>query len=296
MTTYYVSPAGSDVTGDGSAGNPWASLTHAISQISAGDEIVILGNSGSPHTYTLTGLGTCPPCTIRGETSTGVEETGTRLVTLDGTGNTHQLTPSQAGSFTIKDLVLDTLSVDAEGALLHGLSGSDVDYALTRVRVVDLAVFSESGITSEIGGLIGTDRNNGGSACDAVLDRCEIAGVLKNGSDGGVLFGVRVGSMALTLRQCAIWIDGADAAALDKVFGEAGIAPTVQNTTIQAATTDVPWGDTTSDTIEDSVISGISGLPSGTNLLTSDPLYVDPGTRDVHLQSTSPAREHGKLL
>jgi hypothetical protein len=43
--TYYVDPAGSDLTGDGSAGNPWQTIRYAATQVSAGDTVLI--NPGS---------------------------------------------------------------------------------------------------------------------------------------------------------------------------------------------------------------------------------------------------------
>lgn len=42
QTTYYIDPAGSDDTGDGSSGNPWASLDYACDQVTtAGDTIFV---------------------------------------------------------------------------------------------------------------------------------------------------------------------------------------------------------------------------------------------------------------
>ncbi len=48
QTTHYIDPTGSDATGNGTSGNPWASLSHACSSVStAGDTIFV--NAG---TYT----------------------------------------------------------------------------------------------------------------------------------------------------------------------------------------------------------------------------------------------------
>jgi parallel beta-helix repeat protein len=46
-TTYYVSTTGSDVTGDGSYSNPWATIQHAVDNVSSGDTIMV-----APGTYT----------------------------------------------------------------------------------------------------------------------------------------------------------------------------------------------------------------------------------------------------
>jgi hypothetical protein len=40
-TTYYVSTTGDDGTGDGTAGNPWRTIQHAVSQVSSGDTIMV---------------------------------------------------------------------------------------------------------------------------------------------------------------------------------------------------------------------------------------------------------------
>jgi parallel beta-helix repeat protein len=45
--TYYVSTTGSDVTGDGSYSNPWATIQHAVDNVSSGDTIMV-----APGTYT----------------------------------------------------------------------------------------------------------------------------------------------------------------------------------------------------------------------------------------------------
>ena len=45
-TTNYVATTGSDTTGDGSEGNPWATITYSLTQVIAGDTIIV-----APGTY-----------------------------------------------------------------------------------------------------------------------------------------------------------------------------------------------------------------------------------------------------
>ena len=40
-STYYVDPSGSDVTGDGSSGDPWQTIQHAIDNAVDGDTIIV---------------------------------------------------------------------------------------------------------------------------------------------------------------------------------------------------------------------------------------------------------------
>lgn len=44
--TFFVATGGSDITGDGSSSQPWASITHAVDNASGGDEIIV-----RPGTY-----------------------------------------------------------------------------------------------------------------------------------------------------------------------------------------------------------------------------------------------------
>ena len=44
--TYYVAPGGSDLTGDGSIGNPWATITHAVDTVPDGSTVLV-----QPGTY-----------------------------------------------------------------------------------------------------------------------------------------------------------------------------------------------------------------------------------------------------
>ncbi|MDX1437067.1 MAG: right-handed parallel beta-helix repeat-containing protein [Anaerolineales bacterium] len=69
-TTYYVDPNGSDATGTGAAGNPWATIAHAAMQVGAGDTVLInpgtyeggiivdeSGEAGQPITFMAAGPG-----------------------------------------------------------------------------------------------------------------------------------------------------------------------------------------------------------------------------------------------
>ncbi|MDX1437336.1 MAG: DUF1565 domain-containing protein, partial [Anaerolineales bacterium] len=44
--TFYVDPTGSDGSGDGSSGNPWGTITHALQQVPDGSTVLV-----RPGTY-----------------------------------------------------------------------------------------------------------------------------------------------------------------------------------------------------------------------------------------------------
>lgn len=56
-TTYYVSPAGSDTTGDGSELNPWKTIQHAANNVSAGDTVEVKAGT-YPEKVVVTTSGT----------------------------------------------------------------------------------------------------------------------------------------------------------------------------------------------------------------------------------------------
>lgn len=80
--TFYVDPAGNDSTGDGSAGNPWATPYHAVPLLSTGDTLIL-----NPGTYS-------------DFTHSGYVNTAADNLTIRGYGN--QTTLAGAGIFVGK--------------------------------------------------------------------------------------------------------------------------------------------------------------------------------------------------
>ena len=85
---YYVSPEGSDTTGDGSVANPWATITHALDNISDGSTIRVRPGEQLPVDGTITsGHATLDESMLTGESlpvdkSTGDDVCGATLNTI----------------------------------------------------------------------------------------------------------------------------------------------------------------------------------------------------------------------
>ncbi|MHC4397846.1 MAG: right-handed parallel beta-helix repeat-containing protein, partial [Planctomycetota bacterium] len=56
--TYYVDPSGNDTTGDGSSGTPWATIQHGMSQLAAGDTLLVNTGTYAPGGGHMTTGGT----------------------------------------------------------------------------------------------------------------------------------------------------------------------------------------------------------------------------------------------
>jgi hypothetical protein len=76
MATKYISPTGNDTTGDGSSGNPYLTMTKALTVVSAGDTISLLAGTYTSTNWPVQKL----------FTSINVVGTGIGSTIFDGTG------------------------------------------------------------------------------------------------------------------------------------------------------------------------------------------------------------------
>lgn len=102
-TDYYVATTGSDTLGDGSSGNPWATIGYAISQVSSDDTINVAAG-----TYDVTSVinVNVANLTISGAsaTTTIVDGSGKNASIVDGADVLFNVT---ASGVTIEDLTID---------------------------------------------------------------------------------------------------------------------------------------------------------------------------------------------
>ncbi len=104
---YYVATTGSDTTGDGSSGNPWQTVAHALSWISTNDP----GSVVDPHTiYIAAGtydssIGESYPLTMQSYVSLSGDDEATTI--LDAENNEyHVIYCYSANNFTIENLTI----------------------------------------------------------------------------------------------------------------------------------------------------------------------------------------------
>jgi len=141
-TTYYVSTAGNDTSGSGTAGNPWRTIQYAIGHVSANDTIVVAAglyqeNVVIDKSLTLKGAQAGVDARTRSGAETIIrpdeDEAGISIITSDG-----------------RAVVIDGLTVQ-NGA--HGIINSDyveaglgvkADIIVKNVRVLNPAEFGIS--------------------------------------------------------------------------------------------------------------------------------------------------------
>ena len=125
-SNYYVDPgSGSDITGDGSSGNPWASVQHALDNITRnttnGDQInikagtdLVLTQTWSNATYGNANANA--PCIFRGYTST-TEDGGVATIDMDATYRVFDRIADDGFSFV--DLKVQNPPTDTNEYVFH---------------------------------------------------------------------------------------------------------------------------------------------------------------------------------
>jgi hypothetical protein len=166
-TTYYVSTAGSDTTGTGTAGNPWRTIQYAIGQVSANDTIMVA-------------TGEYDAFTVDGKTNINIISTeGATVTTADIYSLIGEIIPYE---LVVMAVVEDSENINIEGINFDGteVSGEGVFgilYVDSTGRIADLTVENAIGATSGAGVVI-LDRS--------ILSTVEITGSTISNNDIGI--------------------------------------------------------------------------------------------------------------
>jgi hypothetical protein len=109
-TTYYVATTGSDTTGTGTVGNPWATIQHAYNYVVANDDLggQTVSIQLAAGTYT-SGLSVTQPWTGGGSiTVTGATSTASSYIVQSSGGTCFYITTTLPGILIIQNLTINT--------------------------------------------------------------------------------------------------------------------------------------------------------------------------------------------
>lgn len=303
MATIYLSPSGNDTTGAGTSGNPYKTLFKSISVSSNGDTIYHL-------TGTYTSLGTIAAITK------SLTITGASGVVID-------LSAYPAGSYGSifvhsADVTWSGLTIDK---YLYGNDTANATYALFERGVDDVNVTFNNMIISNAkhkarsgydrGGLISTGLGSVGKYGGSyTFNRCLFYNIEQYGVASPTVSGYMINSVGTASKPVTFNVTNCTFHFRSPSSGNSasnGIwhyctynTINWKNSIIYNETggtfnwTNYTASTTTNYNYNDSYL--LTGAPSGTGNITSDPLFVDLTNRNFRLRPTSPCIGTGTVV
>lgn len=293
MAIVYISPAGNDSTGNGTSGNPWQTISKAVSSTSSGDTINCLAG-----TYTWSSQTFSTPRNVVGVS-------GAAAAIFDA-GAAHPLWTNSivGGTLTITGLTFQNWTTSGTFTPAFTNSNSNAVGSTATTAFVN-CIFSgitctnssssDSGLfeLSQFSTSVGTMTFSG-----CLFNGCDVNDT--GGHSGLYNPGGNSSPGVLTMINCTLYSGaGSNAAIIADTGGVMTI--TLTNCIFFNATGSNPQFDTigNSDTIlgSNNLVRGYSNIPtslsSQTGYLTSDPLFVDAGNSNFNLRPTSPCIDAG---
>lgn len=284
MATYYISPTGNDTTGNGSSATPWLTLNKFLTVYLSGD-ILIVKNG----TYDLSSgqfLSSSPTFSTGKNVTVSGESTGG--VIIDGTGVTYFMSTNDAAhSVTFEDIEFQNF--DYSGTSATSLFISRTTFNVTRCKFKDITIkdvnFGGGLVSNGNWNLSATGGTQTYTSCvfSNIISPAGINGVFHSSakpvdfvlrncsfSNANVIFrGNSTDAISVDAKNCIFSTDTA------KVFASACVP-----------TYDVTYCNT----------HGYTSAPTGTGVITTDPLYVDRANHNIRLRPTSPCLDAGVVI
>lgn len=283
MTIYYINAdSGDDGTGDGSSGNPWETLAHAITNSAANDTITCQDATAS---YSFINQSIVDR-TIEGETQ--------GEVVFDGAGG--DVGWNLAGTITMENIIFQNITITTTAKAV-----------LERHNTIAIVLTLENCIFKEIqvvtitghGGIVGTHQ--GGSGADSItITACLFNDIVQidASSNGAIVAWRHSGPTTLSFNNCVVYCKTSGTTQLETILFFTGVSMTLElkNNIISnetGGTVNFGFGVAT---ITNNCFYNITGVPAGTGNITLDPFFVDSQNSNFNLRPASPCVDTGVLI
>lgn len=281
MANYYIATTGNDTTGNGSSGNPWATISKAVASSTAGDTIVMAAG-----TYTQSGDLTLSARTYRGA--------GFNSTIIDFASGNYQLILNGT-AITIQDLqVANITRTNDNFCIVNQVSSAVVGF--TRVWFKSLVCGLNRGV-------IGADGAFGATPSTITLTSCIFSAcALRTTGGGSGHFCAVSGTSICTMINCIVYSTASAALSCNVVSsaGTSGKQFVFKNCILYTVNSVAFTYNNLSHTHTGSVtncVYGWSTVPAGVAAsITSDPLFIDAAGSNFNLRPTSPCINTGTLV
>lgn len=276
MATYYISPTGNDVTGTGTSGNPWQTISKAFTSSAAGDTIFCL-----PGTYTWVTQNFTTQRTIQCETAGGA--------IFDGAGVGRQWTWGAGLTLVNLRFQNSTMAVVQDSFFRPNNAVGATTLTLTSITFQTLTMYQE---------IVGVN----GTPLTLVTTGClfnDIARVVLGNYQR--IFNLR-GAVSASISNCTVYFATWTTSVLAAIFDTFGttLTITMKNTILRNASGNVvTWmvnPGTVTYAVSYNCFNNITGAPTNSNGITSDPLFIDEVGGNFNLRQTSPCIDAGTLI
>lgn len=294
MATYYIATTGNDTTGNGSSATPWLTISKAHTSASSGDTIIC-----KDGTYTWASQTFTKALTIRAQNN--------GLVTLDGAG------ANLRWYFTANNVVISGITfedaISTANANIAGIFEMDeavtaTNYTITFNNCTFQSTLSAS-TTALTRCIFGGGNSSKSGQDNFIFNSCLFndLNVPASGNTGNAYFGSINSDIKWTFVNCVIYFNTTPC---DYIFVStygAIIEVSIKNTIVFNATgATVNWwtsgigGSNTPNAVSYSCLYSLTGAPSGSANITSNPLFVDAPSGNFALRPTSPCINTGTLV
>ena len=268
MATYYIATTGNDSTGNGSSSTPWLTLSKAYTSSTTGDTIIV-----KDGTYTFA------TATMSNRT---IQAANNGLAIFDGASATALWTLS---NMALTGLVFQNFSYNSGNAGLFSF-GASVSFSNCIFKSLTVG-------TSYRASLFYTLT----ASSTLTLTSCVIYAITSSGGGGG-LFDVFNSPSGVSIALTGVVVYGSvtGSSRLAFIFQLTG-SPTiaVKNSIFNNASGGTcTWGG--GNTATYTCCYNLTSGPTGTGVITSDPLFVDAAGGNFRLRPTSPCLNTGSAV
>lgn len=288
MATKYISPTGSDTTGDGTSGNPWQTIAKFLASSSSGDTCIMAAGTYS----------TVDQQTFVNRTLTGPAYTvGFPTAVIDFSSSAKRLIISGATT-TFNNIKFTGFVSSSNKAMFHP------EYPSGGTVIFNNCQFDYNYLSGDAsgkyGGLFATFHVAGVSCyMSYTCNRCIFSRLYKVAGAGATsIFAMGAATTSLlTLSGCIVALPSSHG--LNYLLSKDALSTiTIKNTIIANYHTSALafYGTGSGAVVTYSCLYNLSGAPTGTGVITSNPLLMDTGNFDFRLRPGSPCIDTGTLL
>jgi len=294
MADIYFSPDGNDTTGNGTEETPYLTLSKAHTEATTGDTLHAMAGTHTWVTTTIT-----KAVTIQGASPT------TTIFDAGGTTANVYLRNSVNGTI-VNDITFTNNGTSSPDLpiIFSGVSNATTNLYFNRCIFHTLYYNADGGSGDSDISLFGTAKGFGNTRCGTLNFNSCIFYNIKSTSAVGYVFadvswsGSLTATTGLILENCSIYI--LTASQFQGIFRynhPSGVVSiqSMTNTIISSADA-LDFGAEALFTCTYSCLYNITAGPTGTGVITSDPLLIDPINGDLRLRPDSPCIETGTLI